>query len=745
MEEQKLRRLMDSLSNEEKILQLLQLTGRFFGETAEQLTGPAAKMGLSQNQAAMTGSVLSCVGAERTMAVQRACMQQHPIPLLFMADVINGYRTIFPIPLAQGCSFDPELVNQAAAAAAREAAWAGIHCVFSPMVDLVRDARWGRCMESTGEDVFLNCRMAEAMVAGYQGNGMKDPESVAACVKHFAAYGAPTGGREYTGAELSEHTLRQDYLPAYEAAVKSGCAMVMTAFNSVNGIPCTANRWLLRKILREEMGFDGVVISDWGAVAELVTLGVAEEEAEAAGLALEAGVDVEMMSGCYLRHLPRLLERGAVRQEQLDAAVWRVLCLKNRLGLFENPFRGADPEKDGAPAPDAHRELARKLVRESLVLLENRDNILPLTKASGKIALIGPYADNRELNGSWSIFANTEDNLTLHQALAEAGIWHRCCQGSPRITPGEEFPGRVKIQYSSVAAAQAQQLLEEAVSAAREADTVILALGEHPEQSGEAASRVSLNLPDVQIALLEAVAKVNPNIVTLIFTGRPLVLERVRQLSKAILITWLPGTEGGHGICDVLLGQEAPSGKLSMSFPRSVGQEPLWYSDLRSGRPKPSFPSGRYYSGYLDSPASPLYPFGFGLSYTTFAYGVPRLSGRTLSPGETLRICVDVENTGTVTATETAQLYLCDLAASVVRPERELKGFQRILLAPGSKQEVVFTLTESDLAFAGPDGAWRAEPGRFALWIGGSSLTENRAEFTLNGQEEKDGAGCNIN
>lgn len=646
-----------------------------------------------------------------------------------MADVINGYRTIFPVPLAQGCSFDPELVKRCARAAAREASWAGLHCVFSPMVDLCRDARWGRCMESTGEDVYLNCRMAEAMVEGYQGDGLQEKEPVAACVKHFSGYGAATGGREYTGAELSDHSLRQDYLPSYAAGIQSGAAMVMAAFNGINGVPCTGNAYLLTEILRQEMGFEGVTISDWGAVEELIKIGTAADSTQAAGQAMEAGVDIEMMSGTYVRNLEALVRDGTIPESRLDEAAFRVLTLKNKLGLFEDTTRGRNREKDAAPVPEAHIALARQMARESMVLLESRDGLLPLPKAGTRIAFIGPYGNTPELNGSWSLFGDTAENQTLSQALSAAGIAHTLAPGCPLLTSGTAFPGRVGVCREDMPTADCEAMLRQAEQAAAQADAVILALGEHVQQSGEAASSVKLTLPEVQQTLLRRVAAVNPNIVTLIFTGRPLALEEAARLSKALMIAWLPGREGAAAACDLLFGAEAPSGKLAMSFPYSAAQEPIWYSDLRNGRMRRAFPSGRYVSGYLDCPDRPLYPFGFGLSYTVFSYGVPEIRGDIDRDGF-VTVCCGVTNRGNCAGTETVQLYLMDLVSSVIRPERELKGFRRVFLEPGQTKPVEFRLNLPALSLVNRQRNRVVEPGAFRVLVGGDSRTENGAEFS---------------
>lgn len=729
MDEQALRGLLDRMGLEDKILQLVQVTGHSFGGGGDLQTGPAAALGLKPDQGNRVGSVLSLVGAEKTQALQKTVLEQSEIPMLFMADVINGYRTVFPVPLAQGCSFDPELVKRCAQAAAREASWAGLHCVFSPMVDLCRDARWGRCMESTGEDVYLNCRMAKAMVEGYQGDDLSDPEAVAACVKHFAGYGAATGGREYTGAELSDHTLRQDHLPSYAAGIQSGAALVMAAFNGIHGVPCTGNPYLLTEILRNEMGFDGVTISDWGAVEELIKIGVAGDDIRAATLALEAGVDIEMMSGAYVRSLEALVRNGIIPESRLDEAVYRVLTLKNKLGLFENSAHGADAEKDAAPVPEVHVALARQMARESMVLLENRDDLLPLPKTGKRIALIGPYGNTKELNGSWSLFGNVQENQTLSQSLSAAGIAHTLLPGCPLLTPGTSFPGRTGICREDMSRDACETMLRQAEQAAAQADVVILALGEHVQQSGEAASSVRLALPEIQQTLLRRIAAVNPNLVTVIFTGRPLVLEEAARLSKALLIAWLPGREGAAAVRELLFGDENPSGKLSMSFPYSASQEPIWYSDLRNGRMRQEFPSARYVSGYLDCPDRPLYPFGFGLSYTRFAYGTPEILGDIDRDGFVTVRCA-VTNCGSRAGTETVQLYLQDPVSSVIRPERELKGFRRLFLNPGETKIAEFRLDFPALSLIDFKGNRVVEPGAFRVLVGGDSRAENGAEFS---------------
>lgn len=741
MEQQKLLELLRDMSLTEKIDQLLQVGGSYL-EDEGMITGPENRAGFRQEEIDMAGTVLGSIGAAKLRAIQKAYMEKQPhhIPLIFMADIINGYRTVFPIPLAQGCSFDPALARRGAEIAAREAAAAGLHLTFSPMVDLVRDARWGRVMESTGEDPWLNCQFARAMVEGYQGQtgedgraDLKKKGKIAACVKHFAGYGAPLGGRDYNTVELSERTLRDDYLPAYREAVKAGAATVMTSFNTLDRVPSSGNRKLMRDILRDEMGFDGVVISDWAAIEELVSHGIAKDRKEAARLAINAGVDIDMSTACYCRNLESLVKEGAVSEALIDEAVLRVLELKNRLGLFENPYKDADEADERELILCAgHRREARKAAADTFVLLKN-EGMLPLKKKGQRTAFIGPQVENCQIIGSWSLFARAEDSVTIAAAVKERGLDAVFAKGSAMLDDNrglEAFDEWLDWQRDE---GRARELLEEAVRAAKEADSVVLALGEHRLQSGEAASRAQIELPDCQMELFRAVQAVNPNVAVVLFSGRPLDIREIAKKAKAVLAVWQPGTEGGNAIVDVLYGDVNPSGKLSMSFPWCVGQVPVFYASMHTGRPYREGDPDKYLSRYLDIPNAPLYPFGYGLSYTSFEISPVRLEGSVLRRGQKggLLAGVTVKNTGSVAGREVVQLYIQDHAASVTRPVRELKGIQKLALAPGEEKEAVFVITEEMLAFTDIDMRLVSEPGSFSVFVGNSSETQNEAVFEL--------------
>ena len=731
MRTEELKRLLSDMSLEEKIGQMIQLPGYFFEDG--HLTGPALEMGLSSDALYLSGSLLSVVGADKIVSLQKTFIehQPHHIPMLFMADIINGYRTVYPIPLAQGCSFDPDLAERCAVMAAKESAVSGLHVTFSPMADLVRDARWGRVMESTGEDAYLNGEMAAAMVRGYQGKNLADKGRIAACLKHFAGYGAPTAGRDYNTVELSPRTLLDDYMPAYARAVDADTAMVMTSFNTLDRIPSSANKWLLRKILREQMGFEGVIISDWGALFELLRHGIAADVEEAARLSIEAGVDIDMSSPVYPKALKKLVDAGIVPVALIDEAAWRILALKNKLGLFENPYKDASvrDEQEVLLCP-AHRRLAQEAAEKSFVLLKNEEGTLPLD-LDASLACIGPYWNTRQLKGAWSIFAEDRDCATLQEVFSGLPFPSvQFAEGCAIADPGSfivNFNGAQEIQFS-----EPEKALSEAVALAKTADQVVLALGEHREFTGEGASHGHLTLPECQLRLLKAVAAVNPNITVVLFTGRPLDIRAVQQYAKAILVAWMPGTEGAKALARVLTGETAPSGKLSMSFPYCVGQVPIHYNQMRTGRPfQGDYRKERFFSKYLDIPNEPLYPFGFGLTYTSFGYSPVKLDKEALTCGDTLRASVQLTNTGSRAGTETVQLYIHDVAGSVTRPIRELKGFRKVTLAPGETREVAFEITADMLRFHDIDMRFTSEPGDFEVYIGPDSQTENKADFTL--------------
>ena len=739
MTDQELHLLLEDMSLQEKIDQLLQLTADFYGKTdRDVVTGPASELGISMEDIDLAGSVLNGTGAKALMQIQDAYINRHPhhIPLLFMMDVIHGYRTIFPAPIAQGASFDPEMSQKAASIAAREASAAGIHVVFSPMVDLVRDPRWGRVMESTGEDPYLNSRFCEAQIHGFQGDDMKEDGKVCGCIKHFAGYGGAEAGREYNTVQVSEHTFREYYLPSYEAGIKAGAGMVMTSFNTVNDIPATINQKLMRQMLREEMGFDGVLISDYAAILETVAHGASSDKKDAAYKALLAGVDIDMMTGCYAGELAKLVKEGTIPESLIDESVLRILQLKNQLGLFEHPHKDADPEKEARYilCPE-HRALAREAAAASCVLLKN-DKVLPI-RPSQKVAFIGPYIDNYEICSSWAVTGHPEDSVTIRQAakelLPDSDLTF--CHGTsllPRdhVFAGFAEPNRAEEFYADVFA-DPEKALADAVAAAKAADVVILCLGEHYLQTGEATSRTELSLPENQMELFCAVRAANPNVAVVLFNGRPLLLDELSRDAAAILEAWFPGTEGGHAILDLLTGTKNPSGKLPMTFPRNMGQIPIYYNHFSTGRPLTGTDPQRFVSKYTDAPNTPLFPFGYGLSYTEFSYSDVSLSSDSLTSEDSITASVQLKNTGACTGTEVVQLYIQDVAASTVRPVRELKGFTRITLTPGETQTVSFRISEAELAFHRADGSYGTEPGAFRVWIGGSSATENGANFTL--------------
>lgn len=737
MKQTDLEKLLADMSLKEKVDQMLQLSGAFYlGDENSVLTGPANDMGIGKEDLEMAGSILGAAGADTMKKLQDDYMakQPHHIPMLFMMDVIHGMKTIFPAPLAQGATFDPELSGECASAAAKEASAAGLHVTFSPMVDLVRDARWGRVVESTGEDPYLNSRFSEAIVKGFQGDDLKTPGKVASCIKHFAGYGGAVAGRDYNTVELSEHTFREFYLPAYKAGIDAGAAMVMTSFNTINGVPASTNKWLMRDILRGEMGFDGVLISDFAAILETVAHRSSKDAADAAKKALEAGVDIDMMTSVYAANLCRLVEEGEVDEHLIDECCLRILELKNKLGLFENPYKDADETKEKEVILcKEHRDLAREAARKSFVLLKNEEKILPLGKEK-KIAWVGPYVHSRNLMGSWSFIGDAKDVTNLEEAVkAQADTTNMSFHaGSPMLGSDIRLEGFGEAMEQSTTPEEEEAMLLEAVNAAKEADVVVLAIGEDRLQSGEATSNANIRIPEIQQRLLERVSKVNENVVVVLFNGRPLDLRDVVSKAKAVLEVWMPGTEGANAIADVVFGAYAPSGKLTMSFPYSVGQVPVHYNEYSTGRPHvPGKDKDRFRSKYLDIPNAPLFPFGYGLGYTSFAISDVKLDKAELGMEDEIKASVTVKNTGDAKGTETVQLYIHDVAASVVRPVKELKDFCKVTLQPGEETEVIFKITEEELRFLTENERVESENGAFEVFVGSDSTTENKAEFVL--------------
>ena len=707
MTEKKLKELLESMTLEEKVGQLVQCNAGQFIENTLDITGPEGEALPAEDLCRVMGSVLTFEDAAQARALQDMHLAADPkkIPLLLMLDVIHGLRTTYPIPLAMGGSFDDDLMTECADMARKESAACGVHVTFNPMVDTARDGRWGRILETCSEEPLINSRMGAALVRTTQGEDLSRPENVACCVKHYAAYGAPEAGRDYNTVEMSERQLRETYLPAYKACLDAGARLIMPAFNSLNGIPCVANRWLMRKVLREEWGFRGVVISDYNAVGELVTHGVAENPKEAVRLAMEAGCDIDMVRNAYYQYLPALVREGTIPEKDLDEAVMRVLELKNELGLFENPYHGADEalEKELYLCP-AHRDIARRAAEETAVLLKN-EGILPFPKTVRRIALIGPFAEEKHLDGFWSRPGAWKDTVTLPEGLRA-------------LLPEAEL--MIERGCGAEIGAVDESGIERAAAAAAGADAVILTLGEEEGDSGEGRSRAEVTLSRPQLALARRVLAANPNTAVVLFNGRPLVLTELEEMAPAILEMWYPGTEAGNAVARLLFGEANPCGKLSVGLPRRTGQYPMPYNRVNTGRPKPQ-PDSRAFpftSCYLDTPNLPLYSFGYGLSYTSFRYEDLTLDRETIGPEDALQATVTLTNTGKRAGKEAVQLYLRDPVASVVRPVQQLIDYRKVALAPGETAKVCFTVTEKQLRFYDFDCREVSEPGRFELSVG---------------------------
>ena len=715
------------LTLDEKVGQLVQSAG--FGEQ----TGPSAPTSSAADiRAGRVGSFLGVWGAATTRRLQRLAVDSSRarVPLLFAADVIHGWRAVAPVGLAQAASFDTALVRQAARVAAVEASAQGLHWTFAPMVDIARDPRWGRVVEGAGEDPRLGSAMAAAQVRGFQGDsGLAAPTAVMATAKHFAAYGAAEGGRDYNSTEVTERTLLDVYFPPFEAAARAGAGAFMASFNDIGGTPAHASRWLLTDILRDRWRFGGLVVSDWSGINELVNHGVAAGRGEAAVRAIGAGVDVDMADNVYRDSLAALVRAERVPAAAVDRAVRRVLVAKARLGLFDDPYRGVSPERERRDLlTPAGRAVARQLAHESIVLLENRANTLPLSKALRSIAVIGPLADDaRSALGNWVIEGRAADAVS-----ALAGI--RAALPGARVTylrgvPVDTVPNEAALALALAAAARA----------ARAADAVVLVLGEREDMSAEAESRASIALPGAQLALAQAVvqaARGVPNgapkpVAVVLMNGRPLATPWLADSAPALVESWFLGVEHGNALADVLFGDVTPSGKLPMTVPRATGQIPIYYNHRNTGRHAEA--ANKYTSKYLDLPWTPLYPFGHGRSYTTFTYTAPRLARDVVRAGDSVAVQVDVTNAGARAGDEVVQLYVRDDAASVARPVRELKHFARVSLRPGETRTVRFTLGPDDLAFHALDLRRVVEPGTFTVWAGGSSAADAAARFRVTG------------
>nr|QPG93044.1 beta-glucosidase-like protein [uncultured bacterium] len=724
--------LMSKMTLQEKIGQLNLVSIGF------DVTGPVVSKNVEEKvRNGQVGGVFNtytpvAVRKLQQMAVENTRLK---IPLLFGFDVIHGHRTIFPIPLGLSASWDLELIERTARIAGDEASADGLNWVFSPMVDIARDPRWGRISEGAGEDTYLGSRIAEAMVRGYQGNDLSANNTVMACVKHFALYGAAVAGRDYNPVEMGERTMREFYLPPYKAAIDAGVGSVMSSFNDIDGIPAAANRWLLTDLLRKEWGFDAMVVSDYTGIYELIPHGTSANEYEAARDALLAGNDMDMVSEIFLRNLEQLVKDGKVREEDIDAACRRVLEAKYKLGLFDDPYRYADEERQKQTLmKDEYLQAAREAARESIVLLKNENDALPLRR-NGSIALVGPLARNqRDMIGNWSGGGDWQKAVSVEQGIKNAvpTLTINYAKGA-NITDDPQLIQRLNAHggHLEIDDRSAEEMIKEAVAAANVSDVVVAVVGESQGMSGEAASRADISLPGKQLDLLQALKATGKPLIVVLMNGRPMALPWEAENADAILVTWFGGTEAGNAIADILFGAHSPSGKLPATFPAHIGQVPIYYNAKSTGRPYNGELLDKYKSRYLDVPNDPLFPFGFGLSYTTFTYGDVNVSKPKISRTETLTITCRVTNSGTRDGEEVVQLYVQDVVGSVTRPVKELKGFQKIMLKAGESRDVSFTLSENDLKFYRADMTYGTEPGKFNVFIGGNSRDVKQAEFEL--------------
>ncbi|HSI78788.1 MAG TPA: beta-glucosidase BglX [Lunatimonas sp.] len=692
-------------------------------------TGQATSTDLGQKiKDGKTGGLFNLKGVEKIREAQRIAVEESRlgIPLIFGMDVIHGYETLFPIPLGVSTTWDMELIEKTAQMAAKEATADGINWTFSPMTDISRDPRWGRVSEGNGEDPYLGARIAEAMIKGYQGDDLSETHTILACVKHFALYGAPEAGRDYHTVDMSRNRMYNEYFPPYKAAVEAGVGTVMTAFNDVDGIPASGNKWLMTEVLRNQWGFDGFVVTDYTAINEMVDHGLGDLQ-NVSVLALKAGVDMDMVGEGFLTTLKKSLEEGKITEPQIDAACRRILVAKFQLGLFDDPYKYCDTERANTEVFTAdNRRFAREVAAQSFVLLKNDNQTLPL-KNNGTIALIGPLADNREnMAGTWSVAGRFDEAVSLKDGLEKAlgdqvSILH--ARGA-NIVNDADLEARVSIFGKPTLRDErsAEEMIQEAVEIASRADVIVAALGEAAEMSGEASSLSDIEFPESQRDLLKALKETGKPIVLILFTGRPRAMTWENENLDAILNVWFAGSEAGDAIADVLFGEVNPSGKLTMTFPQTTGQIPIYYNHKNTGRP---LPEGAWFekfrSNYLDVTNEPLYPFGYGLSYTSFSYGDIKLSSEQLEGDQKLNASVELSNTGDFDGAEVVQLYIRDVVASITRPMRELKGFQKVTLKAGETKTISFEISTEDLKFYNYDIDYVWEPGEFEIMIGGNS------------------------
>jgi beta-glucosidase len=712
---QRIADLLQRMTIEEKAGQLNQLNGGVFTGPAMNDGGQKAKVQMVRD--GKIGSFLNVTGVKETKNIQKVAVEESRlgIPILFAFDVIHGYKTIFPIPLAEACSWDLPQIEKNSSVAAKEAAAAGLHWTFAPMCDISNDPRWGRVMEGAGEDPYYGGLVAAARVKGLQGN-LDDVTHILSCVKHYAAYGAVEAGREYNNVDISRNALWNKYLPPYKAAVDAGAATVMNAFNAVDGIPASANHYLVEDVLKKKWGFKGLVVSDWGSFGEIIPHGYASDSKDATLKALQAGSMMDMESQIVVKYLPALVKEGKLTMKQVDDAVSRVLYFKFKLGLFDDPYKFSDEARETATLfSPANRAEAVKAARSSIVLLKNDNNVLPLKKTINKIALIGHYAKSKEdMFDFWVANGKADDAVSVYEGLQS------------------KF-GNAKIDYSpgyNGDATTTDKLISDAVASAANADVIITVIGISGKLAGEERSLANVNIPDGQVQLLKALQKTGKPLIVLVNSGRPMVLTQVQSLGSSIVQCWILGTETGTAVADVLTGDYNPSGKTVMSFPYAVGQIPVYYNHFNTNRPAPEKGDGAWHSRYRDIPNDPLYPFGYGLSYTKFVYDGLQCAKEMTKDGK-LNVSVSVKNTGAYDGEEVVQLYIRDITASVIRPVKELKGFQKIFLKAGESRTIHFDLSGKDLSFSDAEGNTKLETGAFKVFVGGDSKNVMEASFEL--------------
>ncbi|MFC6997191.1 beta-glucosidase BglX [Rufibacter roseus] len=724
--------LMAKMTLEEKIGQLNLVSVGF------TVTGPVVSENVDEKiTKGLVGGVFNTFTPIAVRKLQEKALNQSrlKIPLLFGYDVIHGHRTIFPMPLGLAASWDLGAIERSARISADEASADGLNWVFSPMVDVARDARWGRISEGSGEDTWLTSQIAKAMVHGYQGSDLTAYNTVMACVKHFALYGAAEAGRDYNTTDMSDRRMFDEYLPPYKAALDAGAASVMSSFNDINGIPATGNKWLMTDLLRKQWGFDGFVVTDYTAINELIPHGMGKNEYEVAKVALDAGIDMDMVGEVFLQHLNQLVKDGKVTEEQINIACRRILEGKYKLGLFEDPFRYANEQRAKETLlKKEYRDAARDIARRTMVLLKNQNQTLPLKK-TGSIALVGPLVKSQiDQLGNWNGAGDWKQAVSVEQGIRNVAPNVKITYAKGANIASDTLMlkrlnahgGMLEIDKRTPEA-----MIREAVQVARKADVVVAVVGESQGMTGEASSRADITLPGHQLELLKALKATGKPLVVVLMNGRPLALKWENDNADAILETWFAGTEGGNAIADVLFGNYNPSGKITATFPQVVGQVPIYYSHKTTGRPYGGEMLDKYKSRYLDVPNDPLYPFGFGLSYTNFSYTAPTLNSNTLRPGGTIEVTVQVKNTGNFDGEEVVQLYVQDLVGSVSRPVKELKNFKKIFLKKGETQTVTFTLSEDDLKFHDINMNYVAEPGEFNVYVGTNSRDVQKASFTL--------------